>query len=87
MGAAVWIGSALSAFFVARIVPIGRRREFVAELALSVAAALLCGVTATALDFGGWREPEWRAAIFTLFGALAAIGLARAVRLALSTRR
>ncbi len=81
MGAAVWVGSALSAFFFARIVPIGRRDGLVAELIAAVLPAIACGITATALDFGGWREPEWRAGVFVLIGSLTAVGLVRAVRL------
>lgn len=81
MGAAVWVGSALSAFFVARIVPIGRRNGRAGELIAAVAAAVVLGLAATALDFGGWHEPEWRAALFTLFGSLTAIGASRAIRL------
>jgi len=81
MGAAVWLGSALSAFFLARIIPFGGRGGRLAELIAALAAAIACGVTATALDFGGWREPDWRAAAFALAGALAAAGLCRAARL------
>ncbi len=47
----------------------------------ALAAAIVCGVAATARDFGGWREPDWRAAVFALAGALAATGFCRAARL------
>jgi hypothetical protein len=38
---------------------------------------LALGVTATALDFGGWNEPDWRAGLFVFLGALAAAGAIR----------
>ncbi|HUJ14924.1 MAG TPA: hypothetical protein VL284_14150 [Thermoanaerobaculia bacterium] len=82
MGAALWITSALSVFAFARIVPPGRTRNYLIELIVAVFAALALGVIATALDFGGWRDPDWRAAAFVLLGTAAATGAARAVRLA-----
>lgn len=81
MGTAVWAGSALSALFLARIIPIGRRDGLVAELITALLAAVICGVLATALDFGGWREPDWRAAAFAFAGSLAALAFYRATRL------
>jgi hypothetical protein len=80
MGVALWVASGLSAFVVARIVPAGRRHDYLLELTVALVAAILFGVIATALDFGGWREPEWRAALFALFGALAAVAAYRALR-------
>ncbi len=81
MGAALWLASALSAFFVARIVPAGRRENYLPELLVAIIAALICGVIATALDFGGWQEGEWRAAMLALFGALAALAGYRALQI------
>lgn len=83
----MWTASALSAFFVARIIPVGRRSRWIAELGVAIAAAWICGVAATALDFGGWREPDWRAALFALFGGLTALALLRAARLSLLSLR
>jgi hypothetical protein len=80
MGAALWVVSALSAFLIARIVPAGRRQDYLRELMVAVVAALLFGVAATVLDFGGWREPEWRASLFALFGALAAVAAYRGLQ-------
>ncbi len=79
MGAALWFAAALSAFFVARMVPAGRRHDYLYELLLAILASLICGSLATALDFGGWREAEWRAALFALCGALAVIAAYRAL--------
>jgi hypothetical protein len=72
MGIALWVLSGAAAFAFARIVPQGRRPPWLGELLVSLAVALALGAAATALDFGGWREPDWRAALFTLFGAMAA---------------
>lgn len=52
------------------------------ELAAAVSVAVALGVLATALDFGGWNEPDWRASLLALLGGLAAAGFARAIRLA-----
>jgi len=82
MGAAFWLASALSVFLVARIVPAGRGQNYLVELAACVAAAGACGLAATALDFGGWRESDWRAILFVLLGTTFVIGAKRAVHLA-----
>jgi len=77
MGIALWAVAAVVASVLARIVPLARRPGWIGEAMVALAAALLLGVVATALDFGGWKEPDWRAGLFTLFGALAAIGTFR----------
>ena len=77
MGIAFWAAAGIVAWIVARIVPLGRRRAWLAELLVAVAVALLLGGAATARDFGGWREIGWRAGTFAFLGALAAAGLAR----------
>ena len=82
MGAALWITSALSLFVIARIVPAGRTRSYLGELGAAIAAAIVFGALATALDFGGWRDPDWRAIAFVIFGTAAATGAQRALRLA-----
>jgi len=82
MGAALWVTSALSVFLVARIVPPGRNKNYLIELLVVVAAAGVFGLTATALDFGGWRDTDWRAVVFVLLGTAAATGAQRALHLA-----
>ena len=81
MGMSVWAASGIVAFFIARIVPLGRGRAWLAELAGAILAALACGVLATALDFGGYNEPEWRAALFAFFGASTIVALIRGITL------
>lgn len=80
MGVAVWFVAGGAAFFVARIVPAGRRTGLEA-IAANVGAAG-AGVAATALDFGGWNEPDWRAGLFVFCCAAAAIAFTRLIRLA-----
>ena len=82
MGAALWATAALSVFLIARIVPPGRSKNYLMELVVAIAAAALCGLAATALDFGGWRDTDWRAVAFVLFGTAAATGAQRALHLA-----
>jgi hypothetical protein len=80
VGIGLWIVAGLLAFGIARVAP-PRRREWAVELAFSVVVAFSLGVTATALDFGGWREPDWRAGLFAFLGAFAVIGVLRVLRL------
>jgi predicted MFS family arabinose efflux permease len=82
VGIASWIASGVVAFVFARIVPPGRSPRWLAELVTSLLIAIALGLTATALDFGGWREPEPRAALLIVCGSFAAIGLLRLLRLA-----
>lgn len=80
MGIALWSASGVVAFTIARIVPVGRTFGRMAELMAAVVTAIAFGLLATYLDFGGWNEPDWRAALFALFGGLAAVGITRALR-------
>ena len=66
---------------VARIVPLGRGGGRWSELAAAIVTALLLGTLATALDFGGWNEPDWRAAVFAFLGAFAAAGVVRKLKI------
>lgn len=79
MGLAVWFVSGLAAFFFARIVPFARGRGWLAELLTALVSAAGFGLIASALDFAGWREPDWRAALFVFLGAFAAAGCCRLV--------
>ncbi|HUP61642.1 MAG TPA: hypothetical protein VNA69_14625 [Thermoanaerobaculia bacterium] len=87
MGITLWLASGVFAFLLARIVPLARRPRWLPELALGILVAFLLGVLATALDFGGWAELDWRAAAFSGCGSFAAIGMLRAVQSAQSFRR
>ncbi|HEV8434421.1 MAG TPA: hypothetical protein VGR95_13485 [Thermoanaerobaculia bacterium] len=42
-------------------------------------AAVAAGVAATILDFGGWRDLEWRSAAFAFCVALAVTGVVRLI--------
>ena len=54
MGVALWIASGLIAFFVARLIPFGRRERWLAEFLTTLFAAMALGVLATA--FQGRRQ-------------------------------
>lgn len=84
MGIALWMLCAAAVFFTIRYVRFGRPKGWIGELLAIVIGALLLGAIATALDFGGWKEPDWRAALFVLFGSAAVAGAIRFVRLAMS---
>ena len=77
MGLALWLVSSVAAFFLARRRPWRRRPAWLGELLVSLLAGLALGAAATALDFGGWQEPDWRAGLFVFLGALAAAGTFR----------
>ncbi|HUF16893.1 MAG TPA: hypothetical protein VMS12_02485 [Thermoanaerobaculia bacterium] len=82
MGAVTWLAGGLLALLLAR--PIRpKRRSWKVELLAGGTAAFLAGIVATALDFGGWRELDWRAVTFAFLAAFAAIAL---LRLALARR-
>lgn len=79
MGIALWLGCGVVSFALARLVPFARRRPW-AELAVALVSALALGAGATALDFAGWNEPDWRAGLFAFFGSFAAAGAVRALQ-------
>lgn len=81
IGLALWLGSGFAAWAGARIVPADRSRPWALELTASLGAALLAGVGATAIDFGGWNEADWRAGLFAFLCGLAAAGLVRRLRM------
>jgi hypothetical protein len=83
MGIALWMACAAAVFFAIRNIKFGRPASGIGELVAVVISALLLGGVATALDFGGWNEPDWRAALFVFFGCVAITG---ALRLCLSPR-
>lgn len=77
VGALSWVVAGVVALLLARWIPIGFVRHPVLEATVSLLAAIAFGAAATALDFGGWAEADWRAALFALLGSFGAIGAAR----------
>ena len=82
MGILLWLASGVVAGLIARIVPPGRRSGASVEIVIAIVAAAILGLIATQLDFGGWRELDWRAAAFACLGAFATLGAIRATMLA-----
>lgn len=87
MGIALWIAAGALAAVIARIIRPGRPRRVWFECLTAVVASLFCGVLATALDFGGWKELDWRAGAFATAGTLAVLAGARVVSLTLLSGR
>ena len=81
MGIALWMLCAAAVFFTIRNIRFGRPIGWIAELFAIVIGAMLLGGVATALDFGGWDELDWRAGVFVLFGSFAIGGAIRCGRL------
>ena len=76
----MWIVAGGTAWIIARIVPAARaKRRPAAEAGIALLIAAAAGAAATALDFGGWNEPDWRAGLLAFFCAAAAVGITRAV--------
>ncbi len=77
MGVSLWLLCGVVVFAASRAIrparPDGYAGEFIAALVVAFAA----GLAATALDFGGWNEVDWRAGAFALLCAFAAIGAVR----------
>ena len=80
MGAALWVAAGVVAFLVARIIPLRRTGGFMPELIAAITTSAIFGIAATALDFGGWSEPDWRPITFSFLGAMAVLGAMRAWR-------
>jgi hypothetical protein len=83
MGIALWMTCAAAVFVAIRSIRFGRPSGWIVELFTVVIGAVLLGGLATALDFGGWKELDWRAGLFVLFGCFAIAGV---LRLCLSPR-
>jgi hypothetical protein len=77
MGIALWITCAAAVFLAIRNIRFGRPAGWVGELLTVTISALILGAIATALDFGGWKELDWRAGLFVLFGCFAVAGIGR----------
>ena len=86
MGLLMWCVAGVAAGAGARLAAPGRRASWLLEVAVAVAAANLFGIAATVLDFGGWKEPDWRAGLFALAGAAFAVALLRIRALARESR-
>jgi hypothetical protein len=80
MGIALWLGCAMTVFFIARTVRYARPQRWIGELITALISAMTMGLIATALDFGGWNELDWRAALFVAFGVTAIVGAVRIIR-------
>ena len=87
MGLLTWVLAGVLAFGIARGLRSGGALRWPAEAAVAIAAAVLFGMIATAFDFGGWKELEWRAAAMALAGTSLVLALTRIARLALERRR
>jgi hypothetical protein len=77
MGVALWLVAGSTACIVARFIR-KLRQHWAVELVVALLVSLILGAVATTLDFGGWRELDWRAGVFVLLGSFSAIGFWRA---------
>lgn len=77
MGLALWVAAGVAAAAISRFVIYGRPDAWLLEALAAAVTAIVFGVVATALDFGGWREVDWRAGLFAFAGAALVIALMR----------
>lgn len=75
-GLASWLIAGLIAFGIGRAVP-RRRVHYLRELGAALAVAITAGITATALNFGGWQVLSPHAVGFAFASSMAAVPLAR----------
>ena len=81
MGITLWLLRGVASFVASRAIAAGRTDRRTGEVVAAVVVAFVAGVAATALDFGGWNELDWRAGVFAILCAFAAVGCVRVVRL------
>ena len=81
MGVALWLLCGSAVFAVSRAISMARPQRYTGELLVALVASLSAGLLATALDFGGWAEVDWRAGTFVICCAFASLGCARALHL------
>ena len=81
MGLGLWIVAGFAAFTLARLVPLARQSSPWIELVVAITSAFVCGLGATAMDFGGWAEPDPRAGVFAFLVASSTLALIRLILL------
>lgn len=79
MGIALWLVAGGTACALGRFIR-KLRQPLLGELLVALVCSVILGGIATAFDFGGWREPDWRAGLFVLLGSFTAIGFFRLIR-------
>jgi hypothetical protein len=80
MGFLTWLAGGIGAALAARRIRHGKGPAVPGEAATAIGSAIVAGILATALDFGGWNEFDPFAIAFTFFTALAAIAVYRAAK-------
>lgn len=86
MGLVIWAAAGIAAFGGARTLKSGGAMAWPVELIAAIVSSVAFGLLATAFDFGGWKELEWRAAAFALAGASLTLAIVRFARLAFAAR-
>ena len=86
MGVALWLLCGAAVVATSRMIAAGRPARVIKELFLVVIASAMAGLAATALDFGGWGELDWRAGAFVILCDFAAIGISRSIRMTVMRR-
>ena len=74
-----WVAAAVLAVGLARLLP--RKVGLWVELAVAIVVAVVLGLVATGLDFGGWGVFDPRAFALAFFGSVSSTALVRIVQL------
>jgi hypothetical protein len=79
VGLLSWIIAAVVAWIIARLIPLSRRHGW-PELLTAVSSAILAGLAAGWLAFGGWAVIEPRAILFVFLVSFASVAFYRLLR-------
>jgi len=74
MGILAWLAAATAAHLITFPLRAGRIHGRLAEWMVAAVAALVAGMVATRLDFGGWNQPGLEVSLFAFLSAGAAVG-------------
>lgn len=76
MGVTLWVVAGLITFILTRFIDTARR-PWLTELSIALATALVAGLAATAMDFGGWAVADGRSFAFAGLSSLLGVGVLR----------
>ncbi len=82
VGVALWLLGGVAVFAGSRAIAPGRPAGLALELVIAILVSFAAGLAASARDFGGWAELDWRAGAFVIVSTFAAIGISRSIHLA-----
>ncbi len=77
MGILSWLMSSAIALLACRYIPLGRPARRLPEMLCGLVFALVGGLVATRLEFGGWNAADPRAALLCAVTTVCGVAIAR----------